>query len=209
MRPLLASLIVLLAGCEFVPLGLEDARPVFEDAPLNHDIVLFGEAEFSYGYVNNNGGLTIDCRIEAEVEGWKIEDLEPSATPCDDCAIAFEMVFSEVQTVEGGCDEPIRGAASIAVMPMEYLPTTFSDAARERYQTWQPDGTDGPAVQIASTNWHPSGSQDWDVELAVFDPANPSDEDWAWQFYARTPYYSRLASGDYADWAVNLRLWDP
>ncbi len=225
---ILGAFLLALAGCQYEPLDYSENVPDIEDAPVERDVVLDGTATITYW----NGNGSARCYGVYNIVGWLEEDLGPGDTGCVGCS--EDYTFAQ-QLEETTCaDERARGAASIALMGLDFFPaenTAFDDdydwmTSSDPMEAWRAQFNLGPVqpghtpienagelLGFAVTNWTAAGPRDdgFDVVLGVFeqtDPVSDADGFWDRQLYLSHWSVYRLADPVFGLWELDLRFRD-
>lgn len=205
------ALLLLLTGCDFEPLAYEANRPTLETGLADHDVFVYGEAQFTYQTENGNpmGG----CDNSYELEGWE-GDISDADLPCVACAEKLELAWKPQET---SCEHGPRGAANLAILPMDLVELsgrsadTINSWRNAEGDDWEDAWSNRPGysrnpVAYAFTDWTPSGESDTLRSLLLFWDRRDEGSEWARKYRVESWYYYRMGNQDRAFWSMELKL---
>ncbi len=197
---LLVAASLLLAGCGYVPVDLEENAPSIEDSFPDRDQVVFGTSTLRKSDDDNN---TI-CEVEQDIVGWIEEEEEVTLAGCVGCAELYTLALI---TTDGEDCHSVSGLPTIAILDFDLLQLVdgdYYDAVRDR----EPDGTDGTPVAFVASNWIPSaGAQATFAPRAVLHrKAEDSGLDFAREYLMFPRYRYGDQDGNFVSWTADLRL---
>lgn len=161
--PLLSTVVgLVLVGCTYAPLQVDEFRPSVEESALEREFVVFGTASFRYLAFGDNGGVEI-CTVESTVEGY-VPDEVPEG--CQGCSEHYSLILTED---ENDCDWGVTGVVSIGFDALESFPAAD-------YPEWWNVMEENDAVGFVRTDWTPAGAGNWEPRLSLYE-----DEDGDWE----------------------------
>jgi len=195
--PILASLI--LAGCGYVPLDLEENVPTIEDSFPDRELIAFGTSTIT----RRNAEDTPVCTLEQDIVGWVETELEPVLAGCFGCTENLSLALS---ATDGAECHSVGDIPTFAIGSMDLLRQVNPDL-HDNFEDRELDGADGVPVAFASINWWPNvGHRDTFTPQVVLWNKEDSGLDFAREYIGYSPFAYGLSDGEDVLWSIELSL---
>lgn len=211
-KSLILFTFLFLLGCAEAPLALEENHPQISDAPVEHDVTVYGTMTVEYR--TNGQDSSYVCAGEFDVQGWVEEEVSSTDVGCTGCSENYTIAPTLTDT---DCSSlRARGAPSIALLDFAFFPHDGSQAAQSTWDflqgEFEPPEAGSRAVSFGLANWNAiefSELEDgFDIYFGVYEtsgtPDVPSDVTCVRESHLRMTPAVAINSDNNARWRMDL-----